>query len=94
MEILAVGDESAPPLATSDEDILRWIERHGYVLVSRNRRTMPYHLRTHLEAGGHLVGIILLRPRRSMGEYIDELIFLWDVARGDEYQDTIVYLPL
>ena len=41
MEILAVGDEAAPALGTSDAELLRWIEREGFVLISRNRRTIP-----------------------------------------------------
>lgn len=61
MEVLAVGDEMAPAFGTPDPELLQWIEREGYVLVSRNRRTLPQHLQEHLEAGGHIPGIFLLR---------------------------------
>lgn len=45
VEILAVGHEVAPPLSTPDSEILRWIEREEYILITENRRTMPQHLR-------------------------------------------------
>ncbi len=67
MVILTVGHEPAPPLKTPDPAILQWIEQEGFILVSRNRRTMPRHLRDHLAAGGHIPGIMLLRRHASLG---------------------------
>jgi len=78
MEILAVGDEKAPPFGTLDDELLRWVEKEGYILVSRNRRTMPKHLHRHLEAGGHVPGIFLLRSRYSVGEVIEDLLLIWE----------------
>jgi hypothetical protein len=94
MDVLAVGDDMAPAYATPDPQLLRWIEREGYVLVSRNRRTLPRHLREHLEAGGHVPGIFLLRRRSSLGQIIDDLILIWETGRPDEHRDQLVYLPL
>jgi hypothetical protein len=94
MEILAVGDEGAPPFGTPDAELLGWAEKEGYILVSRNRRTMPKHLHHHLEAGGHVPGIFLLRPRYSVGEVIEDLLLIWEAAEPKEYQDQILYLPL
>jgi len=94
MEILAVGDEGAPPFGTPDAELLRWVEKEGCILVSRNRRTMPNHLHHHLEAGRHVPGILLLRPRYSVGEVIEDLHLIWEVAELREYQDQILYLPL
>jgi hypothetical protein len=94
MEVVAVGDEMAPAYGTLDLHLLQWIEREGFVLVSRNRRTLPGHLREHLEAGGHVPGIFLLRRRSALGQIIDDLILIWGAGRPDEYRDQLVYLPL
>jgi len=56
MDVLAVGQPLAPPKATPDPDILRWIERTGYVLVTQNRRTIPEYLTAHYAAGGQVPG--------------------------------------
>jgi len=94
MEVLAVGDDIAPPLGASDSDILAWIEREGYILVSRNRRSLPLHLSRHLDSGGHVPGIFLLRPRASLKEIIEDLLLIWEAAEMEEFKDQIVYLPL
>ena len=51
IEVIAIGEPEAPPSGVSDPEILAWIERHGYILVTENRRTMPAHLKEHLEKG-------------------------------------------
>ncbi len=94
IEVLAVGDQVAPIFGTPDPDVLRWIEREGYVLVSRNRRTLSQHLREHLQAGGHVPGIFLLRRRSSLREILEDLILIWEAGRLEEYRDRIEYLPL
>jgi hypothetical protein len=43
IEVLAVGQPLAPPKGTLDPDILIWIERTGYILLTANRRTIPEH---------------------------------------------------
>ena len=61
IEILVMGQPFAPPIGASDQDILLWLERTGYVLVTNNRRTMPDHIRVHYDAGHRLPGILLLK---------------------------------
>lgn len=94
IEVLCVGDAPAPALGTPDPAILEWIDRHGYVLVSQNRRTIPGHLHDHLAQGGHVPGIFLLQRRCPLGELLNQLILIWHAAKVDEYQDRIEYLPL
>jgi len=94
LDVLCVGDQGAPLYGTSDADILEWIEASGYILVSRNRRTMPGYLRDHLTQGGHIPGMLLLKRRISTGELIAELLLIWYASEPDEYQDHIRYLPL
>jgi len=94
VDVLVVGDDVAPALGTPDQELLLWIEREGYILVSRNRRTMPRHLRGNLEADGHVPGIFLLRRRCSLGPIIEDLILIWEAGRPEEYRDRIEYLPL
>jgi hypothetical protein len=94
MDVLAVGDDVAPAFGTPDPVVLRWIEHEGYILVSRNRRTLSQHLREHLQAGGHVPGIILPRRQSSFREILDDLILIWEAGHPEEYRDRIQYLPL
>lgn len=94
IDILVVGGSLAPAKGTLDEEILAWIEAKGYILVSANRRTIPGHVRDHIEAGGHIPGIILLRRDASLGEIIEQLYLLWVASDANEYLDRILYIPM
>jgi hypothetical protein len=94
MEVVCVGDQNALPYGTPDATILEWIEQTGYILVSRNRRTMPLHLKEHLTQGKHIPGMLLLKRRISTSELIEELLLIWHASEPNEYQDHIRYLPL
>lgn len=94
IEVLTIGDDLSPPRGTLDPDILLWLESEGYWLITRNRRSMPQHLRDHLATGHHVPGIFTLKPRASIGQVIDDLILIWGASRPNEYQDQIVHIPL
>lgn len=95
LRVHAIGDSHAPPKGTSDPDILLWIEAHGCMLVTNNRSTIPVHLRSHLEGGRHVAGIVMLPKRmRNVGAILDDLLLIWGAKLPDEFEDQIVYLPL
>lgn len=93
MDIFIVGDMLAPPLGTLDPEILFWIERENRCLITKNRASMPQHLRDHLAAGHHIPGILTLKPKASLHDIIEDLTLIWDVCEPDEYRDRIEYLP-
>jgi hypothetical protein len=94
MEIKIIGGEDAPPRGTLDPDILLWLEEKEYLLVTKNRKTMPGHLVDHLNAGHHLPGILVLAPNVTLGRLIAELLDIWRDNRPDRFFDLLVYLPL
>lgn len=92
--IWTVGDEMAPSRGTPDPEILCWLERECFSLVTRNRKSMPKHLKEHLAAGRHVPGIFTLRPKASIGSVIEDLLLIWESSYPEEYQDQIVHIPL
>jgi hypothetical protein len=94
IEVRVVGGELAPPLSVKDPEILDWIELHGFILITCNRSTMPQHLKAHLEKGGHVPGIFVLRHSVSFGQIIDDLLLIWEAGSLEEYSDRIEYIPL
>lgn len=89
-----VGTFGAPPKGTTDAGILVWCERNGFIWVTNNRRSMPVHLREHLEQGRHAPGILVLNAGMSIGETIEELLIIWGASEEQEYHDNIWYLPV
>lgn len=94
LTVWMVGDPSAPEMGTLDPEILLWCEAHGFILVTNNRRSMPRHLADHLAAGRRIPGILVLRKNAAMGQVIEDLILIAEVAGDDDYQDVISYVPL
>jgi hypothetical protein len=94
IDILAAGQLLAPPTGTSDPDLLAWIEKTGYILVTANRRTIPEHVRAYYAAGHHIPGVLLLRRGASLGQVIEQLYLLWVASDAEEYVDRLLYLPM
>ena len=94
LEVISVGDDTAPPKGTLDPEILLWIENNNYTLITRNRKSMPDHLKDHLSMGHHIQGLLTLRPKASMGEIIEYLLLIWELVDINEYKDQIVHIPL
>ena len=81
-------------LSTLDPEILIWCEERAFILVTNNRKSMPPHLQNHLAQGRHVPGILVLNPRMSVGNTIDELILIWGASEEVEYLDRISFLPV
>ena len=94
IDVRLVGDAEAPPPGTPDPDILMWIEYNGYILVTRNRKTMPRHFTEHLTAGRHVPGVFCIRKSVTMGELINILYLIWYASNPEEYRDRLVFIPL
>ena len=94
IDVKLVGDAEVPPRGTPDPDILMWIEYNSYILVTRNRKTMPKHFTEHLTAGGHVPGVICIRKSVTMKELIDVLYLIWYASNDEEYRDRLVFIPL
>ncbi len=92
--VWVIGDPGVPLRKTSDPDILIWCEAHNFVLVTNNRASMPVHLKDHLNAGRHMPGIFILNAALSIGDTVDELALISELAAADEYLDQIRHLPI
>lgn len=93
VEVNVIGGKGAPPIGTKDEEILEFLEREAYILVTSNRSTMPVHLQTHLEKGGHIPGILLLRDGFSFKQIIDTLELILLAGMPEDIRDQLVHIP-
>ncbi len=94
IDVLAINDPGAPPAGATDPDILLWIEKDGYILVTENRSTMPAHLSEHFAAGRHIPGIFWIRPHANLHSIIEEIYLIWMASTADEYKDRTLFIPL
>lgn len=82
------------PKGTSDSDLLAYCEANGCILVTADRASIGGHIRMHLDQGKHTFGVLLIGPAMSIGEVIDELIFICLASEAEEWIDELHYLPM
>ena len=89
-----VGELDAPQVGTKDPDILVWCEDNNFALVTNNRKSMPAHLKDHLESGRHVEGIFVINLERSLATNAESLAIIAAVALPNEFADRITFVPL
>jgi hypothetical protein len=89
-----IGEPFIPSKGTKDPEILEWCEEYDFILVTNNRKSMPVHLKDHLQANRQIPGIFILSANLSVGQNIDELILIAECSFANEYQNQIIHLPL
>lgn len=93
VDTMRVGDSPAPPLGSSDADLLLWAEQEGRILVTLDKNTMPGHLRKHLQGGRHSPGVFLVRLSSTVGEVVFYLAAAAYASDPVDWLDRFVYIP-
>jgi hypothetical protein len=93
IDVVRVGDPPDLPLGTNDPVLLRWAEREGRLIVTRDRTTMSGHLSDHLQAGHHSPGIFVIRPNSTLSQVIAFLVYAAYTSDPSEWHDGIDYIP-
>ncbi len=94
MIVWKIGDPGVSAKGTKDPEVLDWCEENNFILITNNRKSMHQHLADHLARGKHVPGILELNPNMSFRESLNELFLIWGASNPNEYQNTILYLPL
>jgi hypothetical protein len=93
LDVVRVGDPPDLALGSADPDILLWAERAGRILVSRDLRTLPAHLASHLQAGLHSPGILVIRRGSATPDLMFYLEMAASVGVPDDFQDILRFIP-
>lgn len=79
-------------LGIEDPEVLLIAAREGRVLVTRDRRTMPYHFERFL-AEHTSPGLIILGGSLSIGRAAEWLHLIWAASEAKEYVNSICTVP-
>jgi hypothetical protein len=93
IDVLAVGDESAPAKHTADVEVYGFAVSARRLLVSADRSTMTGVVVNDLRSGGHNHGAIFLRSGFSQTSIAMDLHLTWFCEAGEDWTDRIDYLP-
>ncbi len=93
IDVARVGDSIELPLGSTDLELLRWAEKENRIVVTRDRNTIPTHLRAHLQAGHRSAGVFILRRQAKVEQIVDHLVLAAYAADPLTFQDRYDFIP-
>ena len=76
-----------------DPAVLALAAREGRVLVSHDKKTMPYHFADFIVQQTS-AGVLLLPQSLPIAQATEALILIWSATATEEWKNRIFYLPL
>ena len=76
-----------------DLAVLALAAREERVLVSHDKKTMPYHFANFIEQQLS-AGVILIPQSLPVVQAAEDLILVWSATESEEWTNRIAYLPL
>jgi hypothetical protein len=76
-----------------DRVILEWAAADGRVVVTNDRKTMIAFARDRVASGLPMPGLLVLRPRVTIGAAIDALVLAVECSSEEDWKDQVRYWP-
>jgi hypothetical protein len=76
-----------------DTSVLVLAAQQGRVLVTHDRRTMPTHFGKFIE-NKRSPGLIVISQKTEILSAIEDLILLWTASEAEEYESSILTIPM
>ena len=92
LDLLRVQD--LPIAGSDDRSVLTWASEDGRVLLTHDRRTIPYYAVERLTEGRLIAGVIIVSDELPLGSVSEDLIVVATCSTEQEWQGRIEYLPL
>jgi hypothetical protein len=77
----------------SDPEVLAWAEQER-ILVTHDRRTMPYHAVSRIGREEKVTGIIVVSRQLPVSQVINDLEIIVSCSDMIEWENVIKHLPL
>ena len=74
-------------------EVLTAAARSGRLLVSHDKRTMPYHFAEFIKTQMS-PGLLIVPQRMSIPAAVEELLLIWSASEPDEWVNRVCHLPL
>lgn len=78
----------------TDSELLFRAAPEGRVIVTHDRKTMPWHAADLMSAGKNIAGLIIVPRRIPPHQVLDDLELMITCSEPDEWINVIRYLPL
>ncbi len=76
-----------------DPDVLARAAKEGRVLVTHDRKTMPWHFADFI-AQETSPGLLIIPQSLPVAVAVEDLLLIWSATDAEEWRDRILILPL
>ncbi len=77
----------------SDPELLAWAAEHERVVVTHDRRTMPYYAASRIARAEKVAGIIIVSRQLPISQVINDLEIIVSCSDMVEWENVVKYLP-
>ena len=78
----------------SDPELLAWAAEHERVIVTHDRRTMPYPATIRIARAEKIAGIIIVSRQLPVSQVINDLEIIVSCSDMVEWENVVKHLPL
>lgn len=93
LDIVCVGEPDCPPIGASDESILEHVAKTRRILVTKNRRSMPGHVKVLEARGGVEWSVFRVRAGTTYRQLIDTLVLFNEASQSEEWLGVMEWIP-
>jgi hypothetical protein len=77
----------------SDEEVLAFAAGEERILVSHDRRTMPFYF-AEFTSKQTSAGVILISQELPLNQAVAELLLIWEASETEEWVNSMLSIPL
>jgi hypothetical protein len=78
----------------TDPAVLDWAAQENRVLLSEDRETMIGFAWARVGAGMPMPGLLVVRPKTTIGEAIEGVLLVANCAEEEEVRGRVLYVPI
>lgn len=93
LEVVKVGVPPDLPLGADDSEILAWAEKEQRILVTLDKKTMPEHMKRHVEKGRRSPGVLCLHASMRVADVIEYLVLVAYASDAGEWENRVWFVP-
>ena len=77
----------------SDPEILAWAAEQERVVITHDRRSMPYHATSRIARAEKIAGIIIVSRQLPVSQVINDLEIIVSCSDMVEWENVVKHLP-
>ena len=76
-----------------DPQVLEYAKNEQRILITHDRRTMPYHFAEFIKESTSS-GVIIVSQQILVQQFVEDILLIWSLTEMDDWTNRIAALPI